>query len=165
MTRLNTTVFLLWITFLASSSFAQSVDALEEIKVCAAVTEQDARLACFDRLSDQVLQQGPADTASAQQNATKTEVDIAAATVVKPLPEDLGSSKVDRYAGTVTSCRKGQSGDWYFFFDNDQVWKHVSNRKLRFKECSFDVTITKDTFGYKMQIDGETRTIRVRRHR
>jgi len=39
----------------------------------------------------------------------------------------------------------------------------AADTKIRWKECAFDVTITKDFFGYKMIRVGETRKVRVGR--
>jgi len=46
-----------------------------------------------------------------------------------------------------------------------QVWKQKNEPRQRYKECDFSVTITKDVFGYKMQIDGEGKQIRIGRIR
>jgi len=50
------------------------------------------------------------------------------------------------------------------YFDNEQLWKQSGAGRYRFSECDFDVTITKDFFGYKMKIDGG-KTLRVKRER
>ena len=91
---------------------------------------------------------------------------MGSATNAEPLPDDFGVSgpKTTEYRGVVTSCRQGHYGDWYFVFDNGQVWKEVNRRNRRFKECDFDVTIAKDSFGYKMRIESLDKTIRVKRH-
>ena len=49
------------------------------------------------------------------------------------------------------------------FFSNGQVWKQSKNDRVHFRDCNFDVTITKDFFGYKMQQEGENRRIRIKR--
>ena len=63
----------------------------------------------------------------------------------------------------VTRCEKDARKKYYFVFDNGQVWKQVSDKRLRYRECEFDVTITRDFFGYKMQVDGEKGRIRIDR--
>ena len=165
MTRSSTAIFILLITVYTSSGVAQSVDTVEELKVCARMTDQDARFACFDNLGERVLREEPADKKPTQEKMAQPEAVTATATNAQPLPDDLGRSKSIQYSGLITSCQKGQYGDWYFIFDNGQVWKEVNNRNLRFKECNFNATITKDVFGYKMQIDGVEKTIRIRRTR
>ena len=92
-----------------------------------------------------------------------------------PLTQDVGEEQLDRKSrpkseptivqGRVTGCQKDASNRWYFVFDNGQVWKQRSDDRLSFRECDFWVTITKDFFGYKMQIDGEKKRIRIGRIR
>ena len=189
MTQSNTAIFILLITVFASSGVAQSLDAVEELKVCATMTDQDARFACLDNLGERVLREESADrepapekmaepeaiTATAREESAdrepapekmaQPEAVTATATDVQPLPDDLGNPKNVQYGGLITSCKKGYYGNWFFVFDNGQVWKEVNNRNLRFKECNFNATITKDAFGYKMQIDGREKAIRVKRNR
>ena len=165
MTRSSAAILVFLATVFTSSGIAYAVDTAEELKVCASITDQDARLACFDNLGERVLQAEPAEKAPTQEETAQPEAETASTTSVQPLPENLGDSKDIQYVGLITSCKKGHYGYWYFFFDNGQVWKEVSDRNLRFKECNFNVTITRDAFGYKMTIDGAKRTIRVKRHR
>lgn len=165
MTQSNTAIFILLITVFASSGAAQSLDAAEELKVCARMTDEDARFACFDNLGERVLREESADREPAPEKMAQPEAITATATDVQPLPDDLGNPKNVQYGGLITSCKKGYYGNWFFFFDNGQVWKEVNNRNLRFKECNFIATITKDAFGYKMQIDGREKAIRVKRNR
>jgi hypothetical protein len=163
MNRANTAISILVIAMFTSSGFAQSVDPIEELKVCARVTDQDARLACFDKLGARVLGEEAADTRPTQEEKVQPEAVAEDESIVMPLPDELGRSKDVQYVGLITSCKKGHYGDWYFIFDNEQVWKDVNNRNLRFKECHFNATIRKYAFGYKMRIEGLDRDIRVTR--
>ena len=163
MIRSRTALFIFVVAMIASSSFAQAMDTIEELKACTKMTDQDARLACFDKLGERVLSEEAADTRPTQEEKVQPEAATAAGTTVVPLPDELGSSKDVQYVGLITSCKKGHYGDWYFIFDNEQVWKDVNNRNLRFKECHFNATITKYAFGYKMRIEGLDRDIRVKR--
>ena len=165
MTRSNTAIFILLTAVFTSPGVAQSVDTVEEIKVCAKMTDKDARFACFDNLGERVLREESADKKSTQEKMAQPEAETATATNAQPLPDDLGIAKNIQYVGLITSCKKGYYGDWYFIFDNGQVWKDVNNRDHRFKECNFNATITKDAFGHKMRIDGVEKTIRVKRNR
>ena len=84
-----------------------------------------------------------------------------------PLTDDVGAEAPEfRPVRTrVTDCRKDHSGKYYFFFENGQVWKQRDSSRLYFRDCDFEVTITKDFFGYKMQVageDGETRIGRIK---
>jgi len=90
----------------------------------------------------------------------------------RELPKNLGGGKFDvrektqvQSVGAVKSCQKSQDGRWFYIFEDGQVWKQVDRVKRRYKDCKFNVTITKDGFGYKMQIADQSSTIRIRRHR
>ena len=165
MTRSIAAIFILLIAVFTSAGVAQPVDTVEELKVCARMTDQDARFACFDNLGERVLREEPVDKEPTQDQMPRPEAETATETNAQPLPDDFGCSKSVQYSGLITSCKKGHYGNWYFIFDNGQVWKEVNKRNLRFKECNFNATITRDTFGYKMRIDSVERTIRVRRTR
>lgn len=160
---------------MASTSFnpAHSADPIEELKTCARMTDREARFACIDNLGQRVLQEESAEERPTREEAAQPEaVTTAPETKVQPPPDDLGvakfgddqESKSIKYSGMVTSCEKGHHGDWYFTFDNGQVWKEVVDRDLRFKECNFSVTIMKDFIGYKMKVEAFERPIRVKRY-
>ncbi len=87
-----------------------------------------------------------------------------------PLTDDVGSwsgqignEDTQPIRATVTRCSQNSMDDYFFHFENGQVWKYKGRRRLWYKECSFDVTITRDFFGYKMQPEGEDRTLRISR--
>lgn len=108
----------------------------------------------------------PASTESA---ATET----AAEPEVQPLTDDVGMERVDpskqvnpEYSARVINCDKNpQSGQTYFFLDNDQVWKQANYRRISLGKCEFDVRLSKDAFGYELYIPSKDRTIRVTRIR
>jgi hypothetical protein len=186
MIRSITAIFIVVSAMFVSPGVAISADTIEELKACAVMTDDDARLACFDKLGERALEESSADQKSIQVEKVEPEavavaepeaaaeaaaVTVAAAeaaaetaTTIEPLPDDLGSPENVQYSTVVTSCKKGYYGDLYFVFDNGQVWKHTGNRRLRLKECNFNATIMKDAFGYKMQADGIDGSIRVKRN-
>jgi pyruvate/2-oxoglutarate dehydrogenase complex dihydrolipoamide acyltransferase (E2) component len=87
-----------------------------------------------------------------------------------PLDDEIGKESLGRdekdeliVHGTVVRCAKDATKKYLFYFDNGQVWKQKDNTNIRWKECAFDVTITKDFFGYRMTPVGETRRVRIAR--
>ena len=92
---------------------------------------------------------------------------------VIPLSDEIGKSGVrkdddapQKHSARVTKCVENkQSGQYYFYFDNGQVWKQSNYRKLLWRKCEFDVTIAKAIFGYDMYIPEKDRTVRVSRLR
>lgn len=92
---------------------------------------------------------------------------------VQEVPEDLGLSPVERgedkskesFRARVVDCRLGNAGKVYFLFDNGQIWQQSDERRANYETCDFAVTITKDTFGYKMEPDGNARGVRISRYK
>ena len=79
-------------------------------------------------------------------------------------PEPVDNKQPDR--GTVIACQLDVNEKYYFSFANGQVWHQTGSRRQRLNDdCQFVATISKDTFGYKMQIDGEKGKIHVKRVR
>ena len=137
---------------------------LDELRRCSQIEDSSDRLKCYDALSGSSMPEP--DTASE---------------VPPPLPaedeslDDLGAETLPRAAApkaeklevraTVVRCEKNARKKYLFYFENGQVWRQSSDKRIYFKECNFDVTIMKDFFGYKMQIDGEKGRIRISRIR
>lgn len=164
-------VFLVTLCFACmTGGVTHAADPVEALKACARTTDPDARLTCYDDLGKRLLQKESADEMSSAKDDVPAEATTTAA-VPPSLPDDLGgtvfekNSKTPQNKGHVTSCKKGADNRWYFFFDNEQVWKESNAGRYRFKDCDFLATITRDGFGYRMQQEGETRKIRVKRVR
>ena len=91
----------------------------------------------------------------------------------QPLTDDVGKERVEpaqrekpEYAARVVRCeRSQQSGQTYFYLDNDQVWKQANYRRMSLGDCNFDARLTKDAFGYELYIPEKDRTVRVSRIR
>ena len=177
----------LWLAGLSIAS-GHAADPVEALKVCAKMTDRDARFACYDELGQRVLEEGSADEQNPPETAVEAAATTTATTATGPtiateptgeasdtpsLPDQLGGTSFEKksekgqfeHKGLVTSCKKGADDRWYFSFENGQVWRQSNRSRRRFKECHYFVTITRDAFGYKMQIEGESGKIRVARRR
>jgi hypothetical protein len=148
---------------------------------CAAIEDDAARLACYDALvAVQVDDQddaGDVGTVTATTATTAVVVadvvtDVVADDAPALLTDDVGRERIEpksdddqpRFAASVTSCQKSvQSGQYYFVFENGQVWKQSNYRNLSLRDCAFDVEISKTGFGYQMYIPSKDRTVRVAR--
>jgi hypothetical protein len=150
---------------LLASGPAWSEGSIADIKACAAVTDADARLVCFDELAERVQHEEPAvDPAPAVAAEEPEEAS---------LPEHLGGADFEEqsdnfkthHQGTITERQQDRDGRWYFRFNNGQVWKQSNLNRLRFKECNFLATISRDGFGHKMviEVQGKKKTIRISR--
>lgn len=154
----------------AAQSYAQDS---HDYARCAAVEDTPVRLACYDELSNR--QAPPQRETQAADAAPADEIAEMAVREPQPLTEEVGQEQLDRrdesreepeiFAGRVTNCRQDAARKWHFFFGNGQVWKQKDSGSLRFSDCDFDATIRKDFFGYKMQVVGDDKEIRVARVR
>lgn len=143
----------------------------EDLSRCGSIEDDAKRVACYDEISgrqstakDVTMEAAPSSSAPA---AAESEE-------YAPLTADVGAESLDTkdevdkdepVRGHITSCRKDSLNDYFFYFDNGQVWKEKSDARLHYKDCDFSVTISRDFFGYKMQIDGEKGRIRISRVR
>ncbi len=132
-------------------------DSLDELRSCAALEDTSQRLACYDKLSG-------------RQSALPAEPRLPA----MPVPDELGAESLGRsddeeeapaVVARVIMCKKDVRKKYLFHLEGGQIWRQVSDRRLYWKECDFNVTISKDIFGYKMQLEGEKTRFRVSRIR
>jgi len=149
----------------------------DDLRSCVAIESSSERLACYDQLAGR---KPPAPNAAAREEPGDVEQPSAApATAASAEPPTVSTRTLDDLAdetrpktvrdaeeeivvrARVTSCEKDSRNKYYFAFDNGQVWKQSSDKKLRYRECNFEVTISKDFFGYKMQPDGSKSRIRI----
>lgn len=152
------------LALLVAGTNAQADNLSDRIRECKAMGEDAARLECYDGLVTAKVSAAPA--------APVTEV---ASPPPPPAPASLGVETMrqkDRtgdaaekleVSATVTRCGENVDGRYVFYFSNGQVWKQSKDDRVYFRDCNFDVTITKDFFGYKMQQAGENRRIRIKR--
>ena len=138
---------------------------VDELAQCAAIDDATARLDCYDALSGR---------AGASEEIPVASPKAASIPAAGP-PEDFGSERMKKsdeeddeeieVVARVTRCEKDSRKKFFFYLEGGQVWKQVSDKKLFFRDCDFDVTISRDFFGYKMQRVGEKSRFRVSRVR
>ena len=141
----------------AQSSVADE-NTTDQVMRCAAVDDASLRLACYDKIG------GRQDLAPAIASMPAAPADGIGSEQVPKKAEQEKEAKGPVLA-RVNRCTKDARKKYHFYLDDGQVWKQVSDKKLSFKECDFDVVISKDFFGYKMQVDGEKSRFRVNRIR
>jgi hypothetical protein len=140
---------------------ASEPDPIDALKACARMENTKKRVACYEALGKQVL--GEEIAASATETVAPAAEEPAAAAVESPaVDEDDEYKPIHAH---VRACQKASDNRYFFILDSGEIWKQSGGRTHRFKDCSFDVTIRKDVFGYKMTIDGDDKTVRVKRHK
>lgn len=150
---------------------------------CAAEADDEARLACFDRLAECVTQHDPQrrlacyDAASPRHAAAakappapgRSDVAPAArerrADELFPLP---GASKDEAraeegLAAEVVAVRTDARGLHYLTLDNGQIWRELSKGRIRF-EAGDRVEITPGILGsVNLRVEGRSGYVKVRR--
>jgi len=169
------------VTSIAITVPAQSQDLAKALKGCASIVENDARLKCFDAVAAlmgdgqgeaQAVEPAAVAAASAVVSTAPVVASTAPATGPIPLTDEVGKERVEpkkadereKYSSRVVACQESaQSGQYYFTLDNGQVWKQSNYRRLGFRDCAFDVELSKGSLGYNMYIPSKDRSIRVGR--
>jgi len=159
--------------------FAQDVLGTQ-LRRCASLHDEDERMRCYDALARQEMPEekdaaAPAVSAessepppAAQEPAAEESTETMKAVAIS---DDVGREQVERgdvagnveYHSRITSCKKNSSGRVFFFLENGQIWKQTDYATFRYRSCDFDITLTKDSFGYKMRIAGKKSSYRVSR--
>jgi hypothetical protein len=168
-----TTKMSILLILLTTTTVVQADDLGDRVSECGAIENDATRLACFDGLATSNASVSPKP--SVAPNPPAATEPVAEVASPPPAPENLGAETLrhkDRAAedkeelevsATVTRCSESVGGRHFFYFSNGQVWKQSKNDRVHFGDCKFDITITKDFFGYKMQEVGEKRRIRIKR--
>jgi len=171
MKHINRTVSIILGTTILSLSMNDSMaaesDPTEALKACARTENTDERVACYEELGKRVLAD-ELDVAGIPEAAAASMPDAQTVSVEAPVESGDADSEDYEYKpirAHVRSCQEASDKRWFFILDDGEVWKQSGGRTRRFKDCDFDVTIRKDLFGYKMEIDGDDKTVRVRRHK
>ena len=139
------------LALLVAGTSAHADDLSDRVRECKTIGEDTARLACYDGLVRAEVASPPPAPAS-----------LGAETMRQKDRTGEAAEKLE-VSATVTRCSESADGRYVFYFSNGQVWKQSKNDRVHFGDCNFDVTITKDFFGYKMQQEGENRRIRIKR--
>lgn len=141
---------------------AHSDDELQgALTRCAAMSDDSQRLACYDEIGGR--NESPALVADMTDAPAAIPADDFGA-------EKLADKKAEKeqpksVSARVVRCVKDVRNKYHFYLEGGQVWKQVSDKRLNYKECDFNVTISRDFFGYKMQVEGEKSRTRVSRTR
>jgi hypothetical protein len=139
-------------------SVARAEDVVAELKACARTSETDRRIACYEALGTRVLNE---DASSIPSTAAAALPDDVGGKEFRKQPErDAGD---DTLRGHIVACTRSFDDKWIFTFENGQVWKQADSSRVRYADCDFMASITKDYFGYKLQIDGSKTKTRISR--
>ncbi len=164
---------------------AQS-DVEAQLMLCAARVTDSARLACYDGLAEGLRSSAPKEM--------QVNEPAAAVAPAEPAPPPVARAAVDPTTGApvpvseqtpatrnretfdldvqqkqsirvmIEKTKRNARGDWYFYFDNDEVWKQIDTRNRRIPPLPVAATVSRGLFSsHKLHIDGEVWAMKIRR--
>lgn len=187
MTRLTARSFAIFACLLPGT--AAFADALQdELRVCRDLTDDDARLICYDAAVDRGGNSGyggpaqaPAHAADPPRGTPAAAADTAAATgtaavlsqedlfgkssddVQRTVQEATGNERIDSLSATVTKLQHYSYDKVLIALDNGQVWKQVDSSSLRLR-VGDTVDIERASLGsFMLRKKGSKRSMRVAR--
>lgn len=141
--------------------------AQDGLQRCSLLNNSSARLACYDKLSGRASSADAKviDVPALPNNNQASEL-MTVPNAQQPKPKNERHKEPTSEIVSVTKCSKsGGNKKYTFYLENGQVWKQISDKRLHFKDCNFGVTIHKDFFGFKMQLEDTKKKFRVSRVR
>lgn len=149
----------------------------QALKKCAQITQDDARLHCFDAVVSQ-LQSTPATPASAAQPApvaqpSKSAPPSAPAPAAKEQPqgnnfgleEKQSQQAADEISAMITKVDQGPRDKLIISLDNNMVWKQKDSAFISAKKGR-KATVEAGALGaFYLKVEGSNRRIRVERLR
>lgn len=162
------------ISAVAPAGLAQGQDAaepraavLQALTACRAISDNAARLACFDRESlalDQAEQAGQVVVVDrAQVEQTRREI-FGFSLNLPILSRGVQAEEINSVSGVLRSARQGADGKWVITLEDDAVWRQVDSESLASRpRPGAAVEIRRATLGsYMLTVNGG-RVLRVRR--
>ena len=145
-------------------------DLMHELAQCRELDADDMRLICYERIGESasVVDTTTAKSEAPPVNETTARVDVQEQdSQYGELTDDIGLPKTADDANivqaTISNCGLASNRIFYFYFENGQIWKYIGNKKLKYRDCNREAKIIADRFGFGLQIEGETRSLRVMR--
>jgi hypothetical protein len=155
---------------LPATAAGQSTDTAESLRACAQIADDAARVDCYEALGKEALaaenaaEPGAPEIPSGSTNAGVAGLAGSADPGTAPTSVPLkGDHPQQEYRIVVSSCRISNAGETHFNLVNGEIWKRTGGRAVRESECSFSATLRKDFFGYKMVVDEDKGSVRVKR--
>jgi len=143
---------------------------MRELEQCRELDGDDQRLSCYDRIGETPS----VVAATTVKTETSPVVDTTAAIDVQEqesqyaeLTDDIGLPKtaddMSIVQATISNCGQASNRMFYFYFENGQIWKYIGRKKLKIRDCDREAKIIEDGFGFALQMEGESGSLRIKR--
>jgi len=123
---------------LSKPVFAEQTDLAVKVKSCSKINDSQARLSCFDELSNK-----PSKTVQAE--LTTQQEDAFAKGHVKKTDEEL-AKEINSITLTISKVSKALRGELKITFSNGQKWLQKDGHKMKLK-VGETVTLQKGALG------------------
>lgn len=147
------------VLLLTVAPLLQAASLEDQVRSCRTMTDDDARLACYDGLT-------PDTTAPAEGAETERKP------IMKRLTDAVGFERrrkkekervtEQRFDVTITNCDNNSANRRVSFsLENGQVWRQKNSRWMSMRNCESRGVISKGYFGYKLYIEAMDQTFGV----
>ena len=146
-------------SLISQTAIAEEKNLSDRVQGCIEITQDTARLACFDQL----LSKPSAKKVEAQvAEITAKQVDSFSKEHVKKTAEEK-AKEIDSIILTISQLSKSPYDQWKITFENGQKWQQKDNYKLRLK-IGQRVILTKGSLSSVfLQKENSTKRIKVKR--
>lgn len=153
---------------LSQTVFAKQAELAAEVKACSKISNNQARLTCFDQLTAiKSYQVQLSKTTGLKATGLKTEltveqVDSFSKEQIEKTAEEK-ASEIKTILSTISKLEKTSRGKWKITFDSGQKWQQKDTSKLKLKQGD-RVTLTKGALGSVfLQKENSNKRIKVKR--
>tara|TARA_R100001377_G_scaffold80982_1_gene60209 strand:+ start:227 stop:721 length:495 start_codon:yes stop_codon:yes gene_type:complete len=155
------TYFAVVTSLLSNTAIAEEISLTDRVQGCVKITQDTARLACFDQLISKAkptaIKAEPIIT-----GLTAEQVDSFSKEQVKKTAEE-SAKEIDSITLTISKLSKSPYGEWRITFENGQRWQQKDNYKLSLKTGQ-RVILTKGSLSsVYLQKENTTKRIKVKR--
>jgi len=144
---------------LAQTVLANEIELATKVQACSQISENKARLNCFDQLT---TKPGTQVLAPKTAELTVQEVDSFSKEQVKKTAEEK-ATEINRISLTISKLDKTAYGKWKITFVNGQKWQQKDSTKLKLK-LGEQVILTKGALSAVfLQKENANKRIKVKR--
>jgi len=144
---------------------AEESELANKVKTCSQVSENQARLSCYDALSSKksVAKAVTSKSVTAEKpTMSEQEIDGFAKSHVQKTDEEL-ANEINTITLTISKLSKTVRGQWKLSFENGQKWQQKDSAKLKLKQ-GIKVILTKGALGsVYLQKENSNKRIKVKR--
>jgi hypothetical protein len=148
---------------LSQTVFSKQPELAAKVKACSQVSDNLARLNCFDQLTTKQNYQAPlSKKTTSKVELTAQQVDSFSKEQVEKTAEEK-AKEIKAISLTISSLGKNQRDKWKITFDNGQKWQQTDAVKLKLKKGE-EITLTKGALSsVYLQKEGSNKRIKVKR--